>query len=335
MKYLYLSVALASLGISGCGSMVYGNENAPVVDRNIFYGQTIASGGQNVPPQNIPPNNGGVFSNVASAGQPVPPPTAQVPRNVAANPVRPPAYPTNPTQPASPPVNNNQPANNPLVLNTPQTQTQVQAANPYQPAAPNIKGSTATVGGGAVPVDQPKVQQEASKEVAAVRDAVKEAPKVSVAEPNTSKRQALRPNTNAQPTAETTGSAPQPVAENRTVASAQEPAADKPAQGETAVSALLKKASGSLGKGDLDGAAAYLENAQRLDPKNSKILYDIANIRYHQGRYKESESMASRAVQTGGSNAMLKKSWSLISNSRNKLGDSQGAVQAATKAASY
>ena len=132
------------------------------------------------------------------------------------------------------------------------------------------------------------------------------------------------------------GQAVPPPVETKTVASnTPDPAAPAKAEGETAVSALLKKASGSLGKGDLDGAAAYLENAQRLDPKNSKILYDIANIRYHQGRYKEAESMASRAVQTGGSNAMLKKSWSLISNSRNKLGDSQGAVQAATKAASY
>ena len=130
------------------------------------------------------------------------------------------------------------------------------------------------------------------------------------------------------------GQAVPPPVETKTVASNAPDPAPK-AEGETAVSALLKKASGSLGKGDLDGAAAYLENAQRLDPKNSKILYDIANIRYHQGRYKEAESMASRAVQTGGSNAMLKKSWSLISNSRNKLGDSQGAVQAATKAASY
>ena len=91
-----------------------------------------------------------------------------------------------------------------------------------------------------------------------------------------------------------------------------------------------------------DGALTHIdlyyadyEKDGKIDPKNSKILYDIANIRYHQGRYKEAESMASRAVQTGGSNAMLKKSWSLISNSRNKLGDSQGAVQAATKAASY
>ena len=165
---------------------------------------------------------------------------------------------------------------------------------------------------------------------------MKEAPKVAVADPAdaaNNKRQALRPNTSTEPAANP--AAPPPV-ETKTVASnTPAPAAPAKEEGETAVSALLKKASGSLGKGDLDGAAAYLENAQRLDPKNSKILYDIANIRYHQGRYKEAESMASRAVQTGGSNAMLKKSWSLISNSRNKLGDSQGAVQAATKAASY
>jgi len=109
----------------------------------------------------------------------------------------------------------------------------------------------------------------------------------------------LRPNTSTEPAANP--AAPPPV-ETKTVASnTPAPAAPAKEEGETAVSALLKKASGSLGKGDLDGAAAYLENAQRLDPKNSKILYDIANIRYHQGRYKEAESMASRAVQTGGS----------------------------------
>jgi len=221
-------------------------------------------------------------------------------------------------------------------------QTQVQAANPYQPAAPNIAKTPAPAPGWGAPADQPKVtpapnaNQPAAPGAAAIRDAVKEAPKVAVADPAAAannKRQALRPNTSTEPAANP--AAPPPV-ETKTVASnTPDPAAPAKAEGETAVSALLKKASGSLGKGDLDGAAAYLENAQRLDPKNSKILYDIANIRYHQGRYKEAESMASRAVQTGGSNAMLKKSWSLISNSRNKLGDSQGAVQAATKAASY
>lgn len=113
----------------------------------------------------------------------------------------------------------------------------------------------------------------------------------------------------------------------------QQPA--KTASNETPVSALLKKASASLGKGDLDGAAAYLENAQRIEPQNAKILYDIANIRYHQGRYKDAETFAGRAVQVGGGNDMMKKSWALVANARKSLGDNQGAIAAAEKAASY
>ena len=325
MKHTWLGAALAALLLSGCS--IYGNESARVVDRNVAYGQSGNFGGQGgLQPQQ--PQQGGFNFNggYANAGQAVPPPVN-------------PAYANN--QPLRPQMGQ-PPVNTPAVPNVPPPvqQTQVQAANPYQPAAPNIAKTPAPAPGWGAPADQPKVtpapnaNQPATPDAAAIRDAVKEAPKVAVADPAAganNKRQALRPNTGTEPAANPT--APPPV-ETKTVASAQEPAAPK-AEGETAVSALLKKASGSLGKGDLDGAAAYLENAQRLDPKNSKILYDIANIRYHQGRYKEAESMASRAVQTGGSNAMLKKSWSLISNSRNKLGDSQGAVQAATKAASY
>ena len=325
MKHTWLGAALAALLLSGCS--IYGNESARVVDRNVAYGQSGNFGGQGgLQPQQ--PQQGGFNFNggYANAGQAVPPPVN-------------PAYANN--QPLRPQMGQ-PPVNTPTVPNVPPPvqQTQVQAANPYQPAAPNIAKTPAPAPGWGAPADQPKVtpapnaNQPAAPGAAAIRDAVKEAPKVAVADPAAAannKRQALRPNTGTEPAANP--AAPPPV-ETKTVASAQEPAASK-AEGETAVSALLKKASGSLGKGDLDGAAAYLENAQRLDPKNSKILYDIANIRYHQGRYKEAESMASRAVQTGGSNAMLKKSWSLISNSRNKLGDSQGAVQAATKAASY
>ena len=319
MKHTWLGAALAALLLSGCS--IYGNENARVIDRNVAYGQPGGQGG-------LQPQQGGFNFNggYANAGQAVPPPV-----NAG-------GYGFNNNQPLRPQMN--QPPVNAPNVPPPVQQTQVQAANPYQPAAPNIAKTPALAPGWGAPADQPKVtpapnaNQPAAPGAAAIRDAVKEAPKVAVADPAAganNKRQALRPNTGTEPAANP--AAPPPV-ETKTVASAQEPAAPK-AEGETAVSALLKKASGSLGKGDLDGAAAYLENAQRLDPKNSKILYDIANIRYHQGRYKEAESMASRAVQTGGSNAMLKKSWSLISNARNKLGDSQGAVQAATKAASY
>jgi len=327
MKHTWLGAALAALLLSGCS--IYGNESARVVDRNVAYGQSGNFGGQGgLQPQQ--PQQGGFNFNggYANAGQAVPPPVN-------------PAYANN--QPLRPQMGQ-PPVNTPTVPNVPPPvqQTQVQAANPYQPAAPNIAKTPAPAPGWGAPADQPKVtpapnaNQPAAPGAAAIRDAVKEAPKVAVADPAAAannKRQALRPNTSTEPAANP--AAPPPV-ETKTVASnTPAPAAPAKEEGETAVSALLKKASGSLGKGDLDGAAAYLENAQRLDPKNSKILYDIANIRYHQGRYKEAESMASRAVQTGGSNAMLKKSWSLISNSRNKLGDSQGAVQAATKAASY
>lgn len=321
MKYLWLGITTA-LFLSGCS--VYGDGQAPVVNRNTQYGQQPAFGGQ-MPPQDGGfgfNNQGGGFNNMALGGQP--PVHPQQARQQT--PMRPPVN--------QPPVNQ-PPVNQPMVqqpnmpVNPPQPagQTQVQAASPYQPAAPTIKAAANANN----PATPPKAPQEPG--VVAVREAVKEAPKTAANTPATppadNKRQALRPNSGDV----NVGAPSTPaVADNKAVASAQ-PAAK--AEGETAVSALLKKASGALGKGDLDGAAAYLENAQRLDPKNSKILYDIANIRYHQGRYKEAESMASRAVQTGGNNAMLKKSWSLISNSRNKLGDSQGAVQAATKAASY
>ena len=322
MKHTWLGAALAALLLSGCS--IYGNENARVIDRNVAYGQPDGQGG--LQPQQ--PQQGGFNFNggYANAGQAVPPPV-----NAG-------GYGFNNNQPLRPQMN--QPPVNAPNVPPPVQQTQVQAASPYQPAAPTIAKTPAPAPGWGAPADQPKVtpapnaNPPAAPGAAAIRDAVKEAPKVAVADPAAganNKRQALRPNTGTEPAANP--AAPPPV-ETKTVASNAPDPAPK-AEGETAVSALLKKASGSLGKGDLDGAAAYLENAQRLDPKNSKILYDIANIRYHQGRYKEAESMASRAVQTGGSNAMLKKSWSLISNSRNKLGDSQGAVQAATKAASY
>ena len=325
MKHTWLGAALAALLLSGCS--IYGNDNARVIDRNVAYGQPDGQGG--LQPQQ--PQQGGFNFNggYANAGQAVPPPV-----NAG-------GYGFNNNQPLRPQMNQ-PPVNVPTAPNVPPPvqQTQVQAASPYQPAAPTIAKTPAPAPGWGAPADQPKVtpapnaNPPAAPGAAAIRDAVKEAPKVAVADPAAganNKRQALRPNTGTEPAANP--AAPPPV-ETKTVASNAPDPAPK-AEGETAVSALLKKASGSLGKGDLDGAAAYLENAQRLDPKNSKILYDIANIRYHQGRYKEAESMASRAVQTGGSNAMLKKSWSLISNSRNKLGDSQGAVQAATKAASY
>lgn len=149
--------------------------------------------------------------------------------------------------------------------------------------------------------------------------------KAETAKTEKTKPEALRPKDGSS---DTGGSA-----SSKKVAKAGGDEAKEEKAGGGAVSELLKKASSSIGKGDLNGAVAHLENAHRLDPNNSKILYDIANVRYHQGRYRDAETFASRAVRAGGGGATLKKSWSLIANARKALGDNQGAVSAAEKAA--
>ena len=123
MKHTWLGAALAALLLSGCS--IYGNESARVVDRNVAYGQSGNFGGQGgLQPQQ--PQQGGFNFNggYANAGQAIPPPVN-------------PAYANN--QPLRPQMGQ-PPVNTPAVPNVPPPvqQTQVQAANPYQPAAPNI-----------------------------------------------------------------------------------------------------------------------------------------------------------------------------------------------------
>jgi len=142
MKHTWLGAALAALLLSGCS--IYGNESARVVDRNVAYGQSGNFGGQGgLQPQQ--PQQGGFNFNggYANAGQAVPPPVN-------------PAYANN--QPLRPQMGQ-PPVNTPTVPNVPPPvqQTQVQAANPYQPAAPNIAKTPAPAPGWGAPADQPKV----------------------------------------------------------------------------------------------------------------------------------------------------------------------------------
>lgn len=92
--------------------------------------------------------------------------------------------------------------------------------------------------------------------------------------------------------------------------------------------AILQEAASKLDKNDLDGAVASLEKALRMDSGNSKILFDIANIRYHQGRYRDAETFASRAVSHSNDAAITRKAWELIADSRKALGNNIGAEQA-------
>lgn len=98
------------------------------------------------------------------------------------------------------------------------------------------------------------------------------------------------------------------------------------------VNKLKEQAKKAIEARQYDRAVGFLENAQRLERKNIKILFDIANIKAHQKKWSESESYASRVIQIGGDKAILKKAWLLLAEVREKLGDEQGAKTAKQRA---
>lgn len=303
MKKLWPSVACSAVLLSGC---MYGSASAPITALNSNqYQPSRAPVGQIYIPQGQ-----AVALTPTHAVAPRPVPAVAQPVRVA------------PTQPVQP-----------------QQNMVVQAQSPYsQPAVVQAAQPQSSTDDGWSVAPQSVQGQASAQQITDNNQNQQNANQVQPVRPV--EAQPATTNTNSATTASTANgndatNDSQATSQNQQVAGIappQQPAA--PAKEETAVSALLKKASASLGKGDLDGAAAYLENAQRIEPQNAKILYDIANIRYHQGRYKDAETFAGRAVQVGGGNSMLKKSWALVANARKSLGDNQGAIAAAEKAAS-
>lgn len=315
MKYSWLTVSLTAMALSGCGSMVYGPTPAPVVNQS-SYGQQV----------HLNPNMQQTGNAFAPAVRQQPPSVAQAPRPV----------PVQQQQMQQPSPYQVPPQGNPAQRAAQQAQQQQGWNTPAQPtvnAPPRV-------------YDEPKLPSGVNTQTTGVANNAPPAVEVNNRPMPVRPPERTAGNTVANgdiQTAQSSGNTPPPVQTTRQVKTQpQEPqqvasnrGASSPSSGggnNTAVSSLLKQASASLGKGDLDGAAAYLENAQRIEPQNSKILYDIANIRYHQGRHREAESMASRAVQVGGDSGIKKKAWTLISKSRSELGDHQGAINAANKA---
>ncbi|MBV7434235.1 tetratricopeptide repeat protein [Cardiobacteriaceae bacterium TAE3-ERU3] len=301
MKKLWPSVACSAVLLSGC---MYGSATAPITALNSNHYQ---------------PSRAPVGQIHMTRGQAVAPTPARV------------AQPVAPQQPVR------------VAPQQPQQSIEVAAQSPYsQPATVQAASAQPNDDGWSV---APQVTQDNAS-----AEQVNNAQGQQLNQQNSNQAQPVRPvetrPTNTNIAANTATPAPvtnsndatndsQAANQSQQVASAtppQRPAA--PAEGETPVKALIKKAHAALNKDDRDGAVAYLENAQRIAPQDARILYDIANIRYHQGRYKDAETFAGRAVQVGGDNNIMKKSWALVANARKSLGDNQGAIAAAEKAAS-
>ncbi|WP_152226093.1 tetratricopeptide repeat protein [Pseudomonas sp. SCB32] len=99
------------------------------------------------------------------------------------------------------------------------------------------------------------------------------------------------------------------------------------------VLALLTTASQQQGGGDLNGAAASLERAQRIAPREPQVLYKLAQVRQAQGDAAQAEQVARRGLTLAGGRPTLQASlWDLIAKCREQQGDAAGAAEARQKA---
>ncbi|MDH4580442.1 tetratricopeptide repeat protein [Pseudomonas sp. BN415] len=126
-------------------------------------------------------------------------------------------------------------------------------------------------------------------------------------------------------------SAPAPIAPSGIPSNGGGLAADEQLDGP--VLALLTTAQQQQGGGDLNGAAASLERAQRIAPREPQVLYRLAEVRLAQGDAAQAEQFARRAMTYANGRPALQASlWDLIARSRDRLGDPSGAALAREKA---
>lgn len=123
--------------------------------------------------------------------------------------------------------------------------------------------------------------------------------------------------------------------------SAAPPSAEfKPAESNStlspAVTALVTAANQSTKSGDIESAAAAIERAIRIEPRNGELLYKLAVLRLKQSKPVLAEELAKKSALLAGKDNVLKKnSWLLIAHAKEMQGDSSGAAEAQTKAAGF
>jgi predicted Zn-dependent protease len=81
--------------------------------------------------------------------------------------------------------------------------------------------------------------------------------------------------------------------------------------------------------GKLSTAAASIERALRIEPRNPRLWQELARVRLQQGQLVQAENVAKRSSSFAGSdNALRAENWRLIAQAREALGDTDGAREA-------
>jgi len=89
----------------------------------------------------------------------------------------------------------------------------------------------------------------------------------------------------------------------------------------TAVIALLDTATQQTRAGKLDTAAATLERALRLEPRNPELWTRLAEIRLQQGDYEQAAGLAAKSNNLAGSNTgLISRNMGIIEQARSRKG---------------
>ena len=134
------------------------------------------------------------------------------------------------------------------------------------------------------------------------------------------------------------GPAPEPVPAPEAVPAPSPPPpppapAQAPRSENIAVAGLMESARADVTSGRLANAAASLERALRIEPRNPRLWQELARVRLKQGQYDQAESVAARSNSWAGSDSALRgENWRLIAQAREARGDAAGARAALEQA---
>jgi len=102
------------------------------------------------------------------------------------------------------------------------------------------------------------------------------------------------------------------------------------------VGALVSAANQNSKAGDLDSAAASIERAIRIEPRNATLFYKLALLRLQQSKPRLAEDLAKKSALLASTDNTLKKHcWLLIAHAREMQQDFAGAKEARAKADSF
>ena len=111
------------------------------------------------------------------------------------------------------------------------------------------------------------------------------------------------------------------------------PGEDPTREGNTAVVALVESAREAEKARQYGRAAAALERALKVEPRNPRLWYRLAAVRYRQGRHPEAEALARRSMSLSpGDGKLESRNWRVIAAARHGQGDEEGAREALRRA---